>query len=158
RAPRRRSPRRPHGPFRAELPAPGLPAGRTPGPHRPAKRRAAMHTVTVEAVNRRTADPAQVPAHDGVSADDVLAVARADARVELAPSTVDALARSRSIVEEIELSQKPVYGISTGFGALAGTCIAPERRAELQHALTRSHAAGVRAPVSREAAPATRLP
>src|SRR5207302_11246024 len=94
--------------------------------------------------------PAQVPAHDGVSADDVLAVARADARVELAPSTVDALARSRSIVEEIGLSQKPVYGISTGFGALAGTFIAPERRAELQHALIRSHAAGIGAPMPRE--------
>ncbi|OLB77457.1 MAG: histidine ammonia-lyase [Actinobacteria bacterium 13_2_20CM_2_71_6] len=95
-----------------------------------------MHTVTVQPT--------------GVSAADVLAVARAGARVALAPSTVDALDRSRAIVEAIERSGKPVYGVSTGFGALAGTFIAPERRAELQHALIRSHAAGIGAPVSRE--------
>jgi histidine ammonia-lyase len=86
----------------------------------------------------------------GVSAEDVLAVARHDARVELAPSTVDKMARSRSIVDEIEKAERPVYGISTGFGALAGTFIAPQRRAELQHALIRSHAAGIGAPVPRE--------
>ena len=33
----------------------------------------------------------------GVSADDVHAVARGTARVELAPSTIDALARSRDV-------------------------------------------------------------
>jgi histidine ammonia-lyase len=95
-----------------------------------------MHTVTVQPT--------------GVSAGDVLAVARGDARVELAPSTVDALRRSRAIVDRIERDGRPVYGVSTGFGALAGTFIAPERRAELQHALIRSHAAGIGPPVSRE--------
>nr|BFE76242.1 histidine ammonia-lyase [Actinoplanes digitatis] len=40
--------------------------------------------------------------------------------------------------------------MSTGFGALANTSIAPERRAELQHALIRSHAAGIGAPMPRE--------
>src|SRR6201999_3719037 len=49
-----------------------------------------------------------------------------------------------------ERQGRPVYGVSTGFGALAGTPIAPERRAELQHALIRSHAAGVGAPMPRE--------
>ena len=44
----------------------------------------------------------------------------------------------------------PVYGVSTGFGALANTFVAPERRAELQHALIRSHAAGIGAPMPRE--------
>ena len=43
-----------------------------------------------------------------------------------------------------------MYGVSTGFGALANTFIAPERRAELQHALIRSHAAGIGAPMPRE--------
>ncbi|OLB67332.1 MAG: histidine ammonia-lyase [Actinobacteria bacterium 13_2_20CM_2_72_6] len=86
----------------------------------------------------------------GVSAGDVRAVARDDARVALAPSTMDALNRSRAIVDRIERDGRPVYGVSTGFGALAGTFIAPERRAELQHALIRSHAAGIGPPVSRE--------
>ncbi len=95
-----------------------------------------MHTVTVQPT--------------GVGADDVIAVARYDAQVQLAPSTMDSMVRSREIVDAIERDEKPVYGISTGFGALAGTFIAAERRAELQHALIRSHAAGIGAPVPRE--------
>src|SRR3954454_1668557 len=86
----------------------------------------------------------------GVTAADVLAVARHDATVTLAETTIAAMARSRSIVDGIEASGRPVYGVSTGFGALANTRIAPERRAELQHALIRSHAAGVGAPMPRE--------
>jgi histidine ammonia-lyase len=86
----------------------------------------------------------------GVTADDVIAVARQDARVDLAPATVDSMATSRAIVDRIEASGRPVYGVSTGFGALANTFIAPERRAELQHALIRSHAAGIGAPMPRE--------
>ena len=60
------------------------------------------------------------------------------------------MATSRAIVDDIEASGRPVYGVSTGFGALANTFIAPERRAELQHALIRSHAAGIGAPMPRE--------
>jgi histidine ammonia-lyase len=81
---------------------------------------------------------------------DVLAVARHDARVELSGAAIEAMARSRAIVDRIEASGRPVYGVSTGFGALANTSIAPERRAELQHALLRSHAAGVGAPMPGE--------
>jgi histidine ammonia-lyase len=86
----------------------------------------------------------------GVRAADVLAVARADAKVELADATIAAMATSRAIVDHIEASGRPVYGVSTGFGALASTSIAPQRRAELQHALIRSHAAGIGAPMPRE--------
>jgi len=86
----------------------------------------------------------------GVSAADVLAVARGAARVEIAPEAVTVMVASRSIVDEIERDGRPVYGVSTGFGALASTFVAPERRAELQHALIRSHAAGVGAPMPRE--------
>jgi len=86
----------------------------------------------------------------GVTPADVLAVARGAARVEIAPETVAAMATSREIVDHIEASGRPVYGVSTGFGALANTSIAPHRRAELQHALIRSHAAGIGAPMPRE--------
>ena len=86
----------------------------------------------------------------GVTPADVLLVARGDAQVEIAPATVEAMAASRAIVDGIEASGRPVYGVSTGFGALANTSIAPERRAELQHALIRSHAAGIGAPMPRE--------
>jgi histidine ammonia-lyase len=83
----------------------------------------------------------------GVSPADVLAVARQGARVELSDTAVEAMRASRSIVDAIQRDGRPVYGVSTGFGALATTFIAPERRAELQHALIRSHAAGVGPPV-----------
>ncbi len=85
-----------------------------------------------------------------VSPADVVAVARHDARVELSPAAVAAMHTSRSIVDAIEAAGHPVYGVNTGFGALAGTFIAAERRAELQHALVRSHAAGIGAPMPRE--------
>jgi histidine ammonia-lyase len=78
----------------------------------------------------------------GVSPTDVLAVARGGAPVEIAPDAVAVMTTSRSIVDNIERDGRPVYGVSTGFGALASTFVAPERRAELQHALIRSHAAG----------------
>jgi histidine ammonia-lyase len=86
----------------------------------------------------------------GITPDDLIAVARANARVTLAPDALDAMRTSRSIVDAIERDGRPVYGVSTGFGALANTFIAPERRAELQHALIRSHAAGIGAPMPRE--------
>src|SRR5439155_26508432 len=79
-----------------------------------------------------------------------LAVARHDARAELTAAAVEAMRASRSIVDTIERAGRPVYGVSTGFGALAGTFITPERRVELQHALIRSHAAGMGAPMPRE--------
>jgi histidine ammonia-lyase len=86
----------------------------------------------------------------GVSPADVHAVARSTERVTLAPSTLDAMATSREIVDNIERDGRPVYGVSTGFGALANTYIEPARRAELQHALIRSHASGVGSPMPRE--------
>ncbi|WBC14301.1 histidine ammonia-lyase [Micromonospora sp. WMMA1998] len=86
----------------------------------------------------------------GITPADVLAVARGTAKVVLDPAATEAMATSRSIVDGIEAAGRPVYGVSTGFGALANTFVAPERRAELQHALIRSHAAGVGAPMPRE--------
>src|SRR5579864_7983905 len=58
--------------------------------------------------------------------------------------------RSRNRVERASRSREPVYGVSTGFGALAGTRVAPLRQPELQIALIRSHAAGVGPPVDVE--------
>jgi len=86
----------------------------------------------------------------GIAAEDVVAVARAGARVELGADALEAMERSRAIVDDIERAGRPVYGVSTGFGALAQTQIEPARRAELQHALIRSHAAGLGAPMPAE--------
>ena len=74
---------------------------------------------------------------------DVVAVARADARVELSAGALSALGRGRATVERLAAGTTPTYGISTGFGALATRHIDPELRAALQRALIRSHAAGM---------------
>ncbi|HEY0519242.1 MAG TPA: histidine ammonia-lyase [Ilumatobacteraceae bacterium] len=79
----------------------------------------------------------------GVTATDVVAVARGCAHVSLDESARDAIARSAVIVEGLADLEDPVYGISTGFGSLATTVIPPDRREELQRALIRSHAAGM---------------
>src|ERR687897_3182932 len=50
---------------------------------------------------------------------------------------------SRDRVERIIDDLLPVYGVTTGFGALANTRIAAEERLELQRSLLRSHAAGM---------------
>jgi len=87
---------------------------------------------------------------DGLSPEDVIAVARDRAAVELTPAAVEAMARSRGLVERLAEQDEPVYGISTGFGALASEKIKPAMRERLQHSLVRSHAAGVGPPIEPE--------
>ncbi|MFF9564951.1 histidine ammonia-lyase [Leifsonia sp. NPDC014704] len=82
--------------------------------------------------------------------DDVVAVARHDARVELDPDALAGVAASRAIVDALADDTEPHYGISTGFGALATTFIPADRRAQLQASLVRSHAAGSGPEVERE--------
>ncbi|MEV7525835.1 histidine ammonia-lyase [Streptomyces sp. NPDC091371] len=86
----------------------------------------------------------------GTTAEDVIAVARGNARVELSADALDALARAREIVEGLAAKPEPVYGVSTGFGALASRHISPELRAQLQRNIVRSHAAGMGPRVERE--------
>jgi histidine ammonia-lyase len=85
-----------------------------------------------------------------LSIDDVVAVARNGASVTLDPAALDGVAASRAIIEGLAADPEPHYGISTGFGALATTFIAEDRRAQLQASLVRSHAAGSGAEVERE--------
>ncbi|HSE56191.1 MAG TPA: histidine ammonia-lyase [Nocardioidaceae bacterium] len=85
-----------------------------------------------------------------VSFEDVVAVARDGAAVELAPDAVTAIERARKAVEELAAAPTPAYGISTGFGALATRHIPTDRRAQLQRSLVRSHAAGSGPEVERE--------
>jgi histidine ammonia-lyase len=85
-----------------------------------------------------------------VSFEDVLAVARHGAAVELADDAVAAIERSRAAVEKLADAPTPAYGISTGFGALATRHIPTDRRAQLQRSLVRSHAAGSGPEVERE--------
>jgi len=81
---------------------------------------------------------------------DVVAVARHDARVDLDVDAMREVAATRALIEGLADDPQPHYGISTGFGALATTFIAEDRRAQLQVSLIRSHAAGTGPEVERE--------
>ncbi|WKD58311.1 Histidine ammonia-lyase [Corynebacterium capitovis DSM 44611] len=77
-----------------------------------------------------------------LSIEEVVAVARHGATVEIDPAALEEVAATRQRVEELANDPTPVYGISTGFGALARRHIPEEMRAQLQLSLVRSHAAG----------------
>ncbi|MFJ6671921.1 histidine ammonia-lyase [Actinosynnema sp. NPDC091369] len=82
--------------------------------------------------------------------DDVHAVARGDARVEITEAAREAVTATRAHIERLATAEQPTYGVSTGFGALAVRHIPPDRRAALQQSLVRSHAAGSGPEVERE--------
>lgn len=86
----------------------------------------------------------------GLRIDDVVAVARHHAPVRLGDAARAAMERSAALVDGFVAGERPVYGVTTGFGSLAGTVIPPERTAELQVALVRSHATGMGDPVEPE--------
>jgi len=81
---------------------------------------------------------------------DVVAVARHDAPVSIFQDALTRVAETRRVIDGLAADPNPHYGVSTGFGALATTFIAPDRRFQLQASLIRSHAAGTGAEVERE--------
>ena len=86
----------------------------------------------------------------GLSMDEVVRVARQGEKLEISQEALEKMAATRAHIESLAASETPVYGISTGFGALANKHIAPEDRVQLQKSLIRSHAAGMGDPVETE--------
>lgn len=78
-----------------------------------------------------------------VSLEDLERVATIPVPVELHGDALERIRASRAVVDEAVASGRIVYGITTGFGALADVVIPPEHIRELQVNLIRSHAAGV---------------
>ena len=81
---------------------------------------------------------------------EVVDVARRGALVSLSEATLARVNKYREAIDALAQAEKPVYGVSTGFGALAQRHIPAELRTQLQKSLIRSHAAGVGEPVERE--------
>jgi len=101
--------------------------------------------------NQLAADVAAIPVGIGpLSFEDVVAVARRGARIEITSEALEGIRKSRTIIEALADDVEPHYGVSTGFGALATKHIAPDMRAQLQRSLIRSHAAGSGPEVERE--------
>ncbi len=85
-----------------------------------------------------------------LSVEDVVAVARRGAVVEVSQEAIDAVHACRKHIDTFAASGRAVYGVSTGFGALATRYIEPALRHQLQRSLVRSHAAGSGDPVETE--------
>ena len=75
--------------------------------------------------------------------EDLLAIADGRAEVGLANGAAQRIDAARRVVEEKAGGDAAVYGINTGFGALAETAIPRDALGALQINLLRSHAAGV---------------
>ena len=80
----------------------------------------------------------------------VLAVARGQASAEPGADLAERMGPARSVVQSAVDSGEVVYGITTGFGALASTSIGRDQTEALQLNLVRSHAAGVGDPLPEE--------
>jgi histidine ammonia-lyase len=79
---------------------------------------------------------------------DVERVARRSVRVQLDRSAAERVVRARRLVEKHAGSNQAVYGINTGFGALAKVRVPASDLAQLQVNLIRSHSVGIGPPLS----------
>ncbi len=86
-----------------------------------------------------------------LTVDDVVDVAHGQARASLSPDAPRRMEASRSVVVKAISGDTPVYGVNTGFGALADTPVGPGDLTTLQGAIVRSHAAGIGTPLADEA-------
>jgi len=86
----------------------------------------------------------------GLSMEEVVRVSRHRETLTISQEALEKMAMTRAHIESLAAAETPVYGISTGFGALAHKHIAPEDRVQLQKSLIRSHAAGMGDPVEQE--------
>jgi histidine ammonia-lyase len=85
---------------------------------------------------------------DALTVVDVVEVAQGQARAKLGPDVAERMAPSRSVVAAAVQRSDVVYGVTTGFGALADVSIAREDLERMQRALVLSHAAGVGEPLA----------
>ena len=84
---------------------------------------------------------------NSLTLEQLTAIADGSAAVALAPASAARVDESRRVVDAKATGDAPVYGINTGFGALAETAIPREQLGALQLNLLRSHAAGVGEPL-----------
>lgn len=75
----------------------------------------------------------------GLTVEKVVAVARYNAKVEIAQEAIEAMQVSRSQVEKIIESEVPTYGINTGFGDFSTVSIDRDNICDVQRNLILSH-------------------
>jgi histidine ammonia-lyase len=85
-----------------------------------------------------------------LSIGDVEAVARHGRAATLDDGARGRMQESRDLIERLVAAGEVVYGVTTGFGALANRSVAPADAERLQENLLKSHAAGVGPPLDTE--------
>src|SRR5438445_8305924 len=85
---------------------------------------------------------------DRLSLEEVGAVARGGARVEIAAAARERVRAARALVDRIAQGDVPTYGINTGFGTLAEVSIPRADLQTLQRNLILSHSAGTGQPLA----------
>lgn len=87
----------------------------------------------------------------GLTIDEVVRIARAGEPAALSDEARAAVAAGEALLRRMIADGTPIYGVTTGFGALDGRAVSAERNRALQHNLLRSHSAGVGAPMPADA-------
>ncbi len=82
-----------------------------------------------------------------LSIDNVIDVAFHQRKVSVKESAKEKIHASRKYVERLAESDTPIYGVNTGFGALAETKVKKEDIRQLQINLIRSHSVGIGKPL-----------
>ncbi len=82
--------------------------------------------------------------------DAVAAIARDHAPLVLSDAGRAQVRKGEALLEGMIADGTPIYGVTTGFGALDGSGVPPEANRALQRNLLRSHAAGVGDPMPAE--------
>ena len=86
----------------------------------------------------------------GMTLDDLVQVARNNARVALTPAAEERIARSWQLIARWVEEERSVYGVTTGFGALSDVAISKADTRQLQVNILKSHAVGVGQPLASE--------
>ena len=86
---------------------------------------------------------------DGMTLDDLAAIAWNGVRVMLSSAARDRITRTRALVDQWVAEERTIYGITTGFGALSDVTISREDARQLQENILMSHAAGLASPLIR---------
>lgn len=83
--------------------------------------------------------------------DTVSAIARDRAAVTLSEAARQRVVDGEAYLERLIADGRPIYGVTTGFGALDGRAVSRERNQAQQHNLLKSHAAGLGTPMADDA-------
>ena len=87
-----------------------------------------------------------------LTVEQIVAVCRENAVVELSEESVKSVLESRKIVDDLIAEEKVVYGITTGFGKFSDVVISQDQCKELQKNLIITHAVGAGNPFSKDIA------